>query len=102
MLTEKYGEDLVCVRYRYDATTRQRVKTVELVVERKPWDPPPTTYSYETIVALRIEGYETELRKKVKEAGGRWQPEKRLWYVRYGGIAGTPLEKHIYVDTEDK
>jgi hypothetical protein len=25
-------------------------------------------------------------------------PEKRLWFVQYGKIAGTQLEKHIYVD----
>jgi hypothetical protein len=28
----------------------------------------------------------------------RWDPEKRLWVVQYGKIAGTPLKKHIYVD----
>jgi len=34
-LVEKYGDDLVCVRYRYDETSRTRIKTVELIVERK-------------------------------------------------------------------
>ena len=53
-------------------------------------------------VSLKIEGYETELRMKVKEAGGKWKPEKRLWYVRYGKISGTTLGKHIYVDAMDK
>jgi hypothetical protein len=33
-LTDKYGDALVCVRYRYDAELRQRLKTVELIVER--------------------------------------------------------------------
>jgi len=37
-------------------------------------------------------------RLQAKEAGGRWDPKKRLWFVQYGKIAGTPLEKHIHVD----
>ena len=97
-LSEKYGDDLVCVRFRYDAATRQRLKTVELIIERTDWEPPPQKLAADTVVAVRIAGYETELRKKVKAVGGKWFPEKRLWYVRYGDITGTELEKHIYVD----
>jgi len=36
------------------------------------------------------------LRAKVKAAGGKWMPEEQLWYVRYGAVAGGPLEiEHI-------
>jgi len=98
-LTEKYGEDLLCVRFRYDATSKKRLKTVELVIERTDWEPPPEKLSADSIVAVKIQGYETELRKKVKTLGGKWNPEKQLWYVRYGDVVGTELEKHIYVDT---
>jgi hypothetical protein len=97
-LTNKYGEDLICVRFRYDETTQQRLKTIELVVERADWKPPLKKFTAATVVALRIEGYETELRKKVKAAGGKWNPEKRLWHVKYCDIAGTELEKHIHID----
>ena len=31
-------------------------------------------------------------------AGDRWDPGKQLWFLKYGKIAGTALEKHIYVD----
>lgn len=41
------------------------------------------------------------LREKVKAAGGRWKPEERLWYVKYGSIAGGLLEKHIHIDKSD-
>ena len=101
-LTNKYGDDLVCVRYRYDAATRQRLKTVEIIIERTEWEPPPAKFTADTLVAVRIEGYETELRKQVKEVGGTWKPDKKLWHVKYGNISGTALEKHIYVDTADK
>lgn len=98
LLVEKYGESLLCVRFRYDEKTRQRLKTIELIIERTDWDPPPPRYSNISIVALRIEGYELELRSQVKSAGGKWNPDKQLWFVKYGNIAGTILEKHIHVD----
>ena len=34
---ERYGEKLVCVRYRYDSANGRRHKTVELIVETVPW-----------------------------------------------------------------
>jgi hypothetical protein len=33
-LRNRYGERLVCVRYRYDETMKQRWKTVELIIEK--------------------------------------------------------------------
>jgi len=87
-LTDKYGDDLVCVRFRYDAATKQRLKTVELIIERTEWEPPPEKFSADSLVAVQIEGYETELRKQIKEAGGTWKPDKKLWYVKYGNISG--------------
>ncbi|MDD2847561.1 MAG: hypothetical protein PHP95_03810 [Desulfuromonadaceae bacterium] len=100
-LTDKYGDALICVRFRYDAELKQRIKTVELIVEKTAWTPPPPRYTADTLVPLRIEGYEKDLQAKTKEAGGRWNPEKQLWFVKYGKITGTQLEKHIQVDEND-
>jgi hypothetical protein len=47
---------------------------------------------------LRIKHDDMPRRLQAKTAGGRWNPEKKVWLVRYGKIAGTPLEKHIQVD----
>ena len=38
-LSEQYGEQLVCVRYRYDDATKKRYKTVELIVDVAEWSP---------------------------------------------------------------
>jgi hypothetical protein len=35
-LVEKFGDALLCVRYRYDAIRGVRMKTVEIVVDEKP------------------------------------------------------------------
>ncbi len=99
-LVKKYGENLLCVRFRYDAKAEKRIKTVELVVERTDWKPPKPRYAHDTLVPLRITVDDMPMRQQAKAAGGRWNPEKRLWFVRYGKIAGTPLEKHIYVYTK--
>ena len=95
-LVEKFGDALDCVRLRYDAKLRQRLKTIELIVERTDWTPPPPQYTADCLVPLRIEGYETELRAKAKAAGGRWNPEKQLWYVRYGRFSALRW-KSIYI-----
>ncbi len=101
-LTEKYGQALVCVRYRYDEKTGKRLKTVELIEEQTDWTPPPPRFAPETLVPLRIAASNMSLRAKVKTAGGKWVPEEQLWYVRYGVIAGGPLENYIYVDNTKK
>jgi hypothetical protein len=38
-LVAKYGDALLCVRFRYDAKIQQRIKTVELIVEKTEWTP---------------------------------------------------------------
>ena len=38
-LVAKYGNKLICVRYRYDPEKRKRYKTVELIVEEAEWHP---------------------------------------------------------------
>jgi len=99
-LTKKYGDTLLCVRFRYDAESRQRLKTVEVIVEREAWTPPLPRYTADTLVPLHINVADMQARLQAKAAGGRWNPEKQLWFLRYGNIAGTPLEKHIHIDAK--
>ena len=39
-LTALYGDRLLFVRYRYDREAAKRYKTVEIIIEEKPWKPP--------------------------------------------------------------
>ena len=41
------------------------------------------------------------IRNKATAAGGRWNPEKQLWFVSYCQVVGTELEKYIDVDGLD-
>ena len=97
---EKYGDALVCVRYRYDAKNCKQYKTVEIIVSESEWTPPPARFPDSTMVALKIGLKETDLQEKVKAVGGRWDKEKKVWVVPYGCIRGTKLEKLIYVETQ--
>lgn len=81
-LLARYGDRLLCVRYRYDEATRRRIKTVELVVDEADWLPPRPDPGDSEPVLVRIEFSERALREKIKSAGGTWQPETKLWRVR--------------------
>ena len=97
-LLEKYGDSLLCVRYRYDEKRGVRLKTVEIIVEEKPFRP-SLRYRDGDIVAVIVSFTENILRDKLKVAGGRWDPEKKVWHVLYGSIRGdTELEERILPD----
>jgi hypothetical protein len=92
-LVAQYGDRLVCVRYRYDALKRRRYTTAEIVVDESEWDPLSSATARQERVPLRIAVQETGLRQKVKAAGGRWDPEKKVWtltmeHVIQLGLAG--------------
>lgn len=101
-LVEKYGDALICVRYRYDGASRTRIKTVELIVERKELSPVQSKIEENILVPVQIEFRETVLKEMAKKMGGRWDPEVRLWYIQFGRIKGTELEKHIILDASMK
>jgi len=96
-LVERYGESLLYVRYRYDEARGVRLKTVEIIVEEKPWQP-GTRLRDDDRVPVLVNYNEKVLRDKVKAAGGTWNPKEKLWYVAYGAIRGTELEERMKAD----
>ena len=86
-LLEKYGDALLCVRYRYDEIRGVRIKTAEIIVEEK-GGKPSLRYSDDDIVQVAVAYTEKRLREQLKAAGARWDREEKLWRVRYGSIKG--------------
>ena len=81
-LAEQYGERLVCVRYRHDATGHHRYTTVELIVAQAPVKPRTAGSAAKLqIVALRIPYEEADLRELVRAHGALWDRKARLWYI---------------------
>lgn len=65
----RYGDRLICVRYRDDPERRRRIKTVALVEEERAWMPPAALYLVEI-------GWEEEaLRERAKALGAPWKRE---------------------------
>ncbi len=94
-LLAKYGKSMVCVRYRYDEQTKQRLKTVELIVDRAEWRPEAGSSDGDAIVALRVGWQEYEMQQQVKAAGGKWDPEARVWRLSRECVERLGLESRI-------
>ena len=88
----RLGPNLLRVRYRDDDDRREHLKTVELVVQRHSRDrkldcpesrpPERRARGAPQQVALRIGWRERDLQRRVKSAGGRWDPARRVWLLR--------------------
>jgi len=92
---EKYGEDLICVRYRFDKTTSRRLTTVELIVNQRMREQKPQRIPSNKLMPIQVGYDETYLRKLVKSAGGKWNPMQKVWELPYGEIRNLGLEKRM-------
>lgn len=101
-LVEEYGDALVCIRYRYDTASRTRIKTVELIVEKKQLPVSRAGIEDKEIVPVQIAYGEKQLGILIRSLGGQWDSGGKRWYVAYGKIKGTELEKHIILDASQK
>ena len=97
-----YGNNLVSVRYRYDAEKKKRYTTIEIIVEEGFWQPDEVKSTPERNMAERfgicVEGYELAIREQVKGAGGIWRPQQKLWELPYGQILALGLHERIVVE----
>ena len=99
---EKYGGNLICVRYKYDDANNRKVKTVELLVEEKEWEKKSGIIPQNKLIRIRIDYEEIQLRKIVKAAGGRWDKNERIWKLAYGQVIALGLEGRISNDEKGK
>ncbi len=100
-LMKKYGEQLVCLRYKYDSKRGHKLKTVELVIEEMPWHKSPRKIPANKNVFLTVAYGEIHLGRLVRHAGGKWQKDKTLWELPYGEAAALGLEERIVSEIPD-
>ena len=91
----QYDDRLIGVRYRYDAQRKKRFKTVELLVAERHWQPPRPRFAHDHIVGLRVAFANVAVRDRVKQAGGTWNPERRVWQLRYDRVVALGLNSRI-------
>ena len=94
-LLAQYGDRLICVRYRYDAERKKGLKTVELRVAERDWEPPRRHLAHDRIVGLRVAFADVAVRDRVKQAGGTWNPDRRVWQLRYDRVLALGLTDRI-------
>ena len=79
-----YGNELVCVRYRYDDEKQMRYTTVELIIESGPQKGRTTHEAPKTKdgnVYLKISPDEDALIEQIKLFGAEWDENRKLWKI---------------------
>lgn len=94
-LVERYGESLLCVRYRYDPESKKRLKTVELIVEEMPWQPAQKQIPPAQTVRVWIPHDELELQKQVQVANGKWNQQQKAWELPYREVLELGLSEYL-------
>lgn len=94
-LIAQFGDRILCVRYRYDEAREVRLKTVEIVVEEKPWKPDRSKISGRKVVSLGVDINETGIRQRIKQAGGKWNRIKKVWELPYSQVVALGLKDRI-------
>ena len=84
-----------CVRYRFGEQLQRRFKTVELIIQEYDWKPQGKIQPTDAIVQIRIAPSELEIRQQVKQGGGLWNPQLRVWELRHNQIMALGLEGRI-------
>ena len=75
-LNQRFGQDLVCVRYRPDREAGLRYTTVEIVVDSGPI---ATQAEADPLLLVQIGWNETEIRLAACALGATWDKDKRAW-----------------------
>jgi len=103
-LLAEHGDRLLRVRYVYDADARKRYKTIELIVEERFWMPSvPTSIQQNAsphpqqagTCAVQIGYDEKDLQRKAREAGGRWNPQRRWWEISKSDVQRLGLSGRV-------
>jgi len=94
---ERSSDRLVCVRHRRNPALGRRFTTVEVVVDERlyPATSVLSAFSAPTSILVRIGYEESELRRLVKEGGGRRLPEAKLWEVPTQTVGLLGLQERV-------
>jgi hypothetical protein len=91
----KYGNALVCLRYRQDG--RKRYTPIELVIDEQAL--PPRSVRLEDIVAVALCYPAQELRAEAKKSGAHWDADRRTWLMPRATAKALGIEGRIQSGT---
>jgi len=67
----------------------------EFLVAERNGEPPRPRFAHDQIVGLRVAFADVAVRARVKQAGGTWNPERRVWQLRYDRVVALSLNNCI-------
>ena len=91
-VVDQFGEQLLYVRYRYNWAEKKCTKTAEIILSERLWDP---QIQEDTKVYVWIAMEEVGFRLDIKDAGGKWVKERKLWQVSYKEVERLGLTSRI-------
>lgn len=91
-LATRFGDDLVCVRYRQDRDNKRRYTTVEIVVDAGPM---PEDKRIPAQVLIRIAFDELDLRQAAMQQGAVWVARQRAWRMSREAVKHLQLHDRI-------
>lgn len=90
-LAQQYGESLLCVRYRHDASGLRRITTVELVVGEAAVI---GHRAHSRLYAVHIAQTDEGMRQQAQGRGASWDPQSRQWIMNGALVKALGLEHH--------
>jgi len=94
-LVDRYGDKLVCVRYRMDDRRNRKVKTVELIIDESSLSTNPSEIPLNKIMRLDVKDNEALLGRAIRSVGGRWNRTEHVWELPYKQVLAMGLEERI-------
>lgn len=98
---DKYGRDLICVRYKYDPVKQKKFTTVELIAEERPSQSDKDKIHQSKIIKIRIGYNEADLQRKVKSFGAKWNRDQKVWELPYKYVLELGLVDRIISDQKN-
>jgi hypothetical protein len=94
-LVERFGDRLVCVRYRYDYENMRKMKTVELIIEEGSLPKTSSRIPLNKIMKLSVAYEEFSIRRLIRSVGGRWNSQEKVWELPYRQVLSLGLQERI-------
>lgn len=92
---DKYGDNLVYIRYKYDEKLEKKQMTVELIDSKKKWKKNTQRIPKNKIIPIKVSRDEYGHQKKIKSLGGKWNGINKCWNLKYSSVIALNLENRI-------
>jgi len=92
---KEYGSDFVCMRYKIDPINKRKLKTIEIIVENKPWVKNDQKVPFNKIVGIKVKYGEVHIGRMVRSVGGKWNRKEKIWELPFGQVQALGLTNRI-------